>query len=282
MPSDIKTLIIRRPVDQVVDSLMRTGVKFDEAVLWRNMRFLDAKLDQIECRVPGALSVAFDDLTKDEVRARVFEYCLPLNYDAVWDDAMNPVMIEINFPAMMRYYQANVEQLAKLARAAKQKILDDFMRKPVISQSFTFQLETVDDVLRDGESVLNEHAILVGENPEIARTTKNFDLMRKLESMGLLQVTTARSNGKMFGYLMAIINPSLADPGKQEACHTSFCTSRDAPGLGLKLQRASVEQLRQRGVDQVVLRTGTRGLGPRMGVMYRRMGAELFGELYTL
>ena len=145
----------------------------------------------------------------------------------------------------------------------------------------SFQQEPLAIAKRDADALMIEHALLIGEDPEL-RHAKNWPLMLKLDEMGVLHCTTARCNGKLFGYLLAIVAPSLEDEAKTEALHTSFCTSRDVPGLGLKLQRASIEFLRKRGVDLVELRAGTRGLGPRMGTIYRRLGAVAAGESYIL
>lgn len=145
----------------------------------------------------------------------------------------------------------------------------------------SFQQEALSVAKRDADSLMVEHALLIGEDPEM-RHAKNWPLMFRLNEMGVLHCTTARCNGRLFGYLLAIVAPSLEDETKTEALHTSFCTSRDVPGLGLKLQRASIEFLRKRGVDMVELRAGTRGLGPRMGTIYRRLGAVAAGESYIL
>jgi GNAT superfamily N-acetyltransferase len=123
--------------------------------------------------------------------------------------------------------------------------------------------------------------VAVGEVPD-GGMHKNLGLLQKLEDLGALHITTARQNGRMFGYLLALTAPSLADAAKSEAFHTSFYASPVAPGVGTKLQRASVEFLRRRGVDQVFFRAGVRGSGPRMGSLYRRMGAEPFGEMFAL
>jgi hypothetical protein len=49
------------------------------------------------------------------------------------------------------------------------------------------------------------------------------------------------------------------------------------------MQRASVDGLRTRGGRwDVIQRAGVRGEGPRMGSLYKRMGAEDFGHLYKL
>jgi len=97
-----------------------------------------------------------------------------------------------------------------------------------------------------------------------------------------LQITTARSNGRMFGYLMTIIGPSLASGTTTSATHTTFYADPSFPGLGLKLQREALAMLKERGVDEIVWEAGKRGSGPRLGAMYRRLGAAEHGETYRL
>jgi hypothetical protein len=123
--------------------------------------------------------------------------------------------------------------------------------------------------------------VAVGEAPD-EYLQKNVGLAEDLEASGRLQVVTARSNGKMFGYLMAIISPSLDNPERTSSMHTTFFASKAAPGLGLRLQRKSIELLRERGVDDVYFREGDRGDGPRMAPLYKRLGAVPFGKLHKL
>lgn len=148
--------------------------------------------------------------------------------------------------------------------------------------AFSYQQEPFEDWFRDGTELFDEHLVHVGEQPG-AYATKNLPLLRTLDTLGVMQITTARGhNGRMLGYLMAIICPSFESETKLEAMHTTFFASSDAPGLGLRLQRASIDALRARGVSCVVFRAGTRGSGPRMGALYRRLGAEEFGQLFML
>jgi GNAT superfamily N-acetyltransferase len=106
--------------------------------------------------------------------------------------------------------------------------------------------------------------------------------MQQLERAGALQIITARSNGRLFGYLMSVVGPCLEFEDKTVAVHTAFFASPLIQNLGMKLQRAAMETLRERGVSEVHMRAGVRGSGPRLGAFYRRMGAEDFGHLYRL
>jgi hypothetical protein len=274
-----KCVVIRRPVPNVVASLSRLG--FDPAVMLPMMTRLDRKLDQIAARVPGALSIGFDALGTEAGCKAVFEHCLPFVHDPEWYALMAPKNLQIPIVPLVRYMHAYQPQMENLASIAKARVLADL--KPAERQfdGVMIQEESFDDVFRDGRHLFEAHCIAVGETPD-SWLGKNLPLMRQLEGMGLLFFTTARSNGRLFGYLQTAISPSLESPNEQSAINLLFFTDGAIPGLGLKLQRASVAALKARGVDELFLRAGVRGAGPRLDVLYRRMGAEAFGQLYRL
>ena len=277
---DLKTVLVRRPVEEVYESLQKTGVPFDSYKLSETLFRLNAKLDQISARTEN-ISVTFDELRQPETCKLIWYYCLGMPWDQARWQVMNGLNLQINLGAQVRHFQAHQTGIEGFARQAGAAMRAKLMAKPVIGREFTFQQEPIDKVLTDGMWLLEEHAIQIGE-PLDTWKTKNFPLMKTLEGLGVLHVTTARSNGKMFGYLVSITAPSLESLTAVEASHTSFYTSASTPGLGLRLQRASVDFLREKGVDSVQFRAGHRGAGPRTGVLYKRLGAEPFGELYRL
>lgn len=280
---DCHVLIVRRPVQDVVESLMRLpGCAFDHERLTVAMTRLDRKLDQIAARVPNVLSVTFADLGCEKVAAAAFEHCLGLPHDhahwAKWD----PLNVQCDMRAMMRHFEAYRPAIDKLAQQAKQQTVAAMARKqPVNMAGVTFQVEHVDDWLRDGQHLFDEHLVGVGEAPGDWRS-KNIPLWRERQQAGTLQVMTARCNGRLFGYLMTMTGPSLASEGVTVAVHTTFFASPDAPGLGLKLQRAANAALRERGIDRVFMQAGTRMDGPRLGSLYERLGAEHDGQMFRL
>lgn len=281
MRPDLKTVVIRRPVADVVTSLLATGIAFDKLALIRAMQRLDAKLDQIEARVPGVLSVKFDDLNDKATCARLFEHCTGDGLDSLWFGTMRSTHLTIDLEALLRYTQAHMPQLERVGRLAKQRILGKLARRPVTSDAMTFQQEPFDTFLEGAQKLFPQHLIEVGERPE-AWSDKNLDLMRVLESFGALHVTTARSNGRIFGYLMSIVAPALDSHHGKDATHTLFYASPEAPGIGLKLQRASIEFLRTIGVDNVTFRAGPRGSGERASALFRRLGAEDAGHMFIM
>jgi len=280
---DTRVVVIRRPVEEVVDSIMRTVSGFDESAMRKHMQKLDAKLDQVIARYPEVMPVDFSDLVLEDACAAIFEYCLPYPHDTNWWRALTGINIQINLPAMLRYMLANKRQLDKLTAIAKWQSIKAMRSARVIvsPEGVLIQQEPLDKLIAEGAGMFAEHAALVGEPPD-AYLDKNLALMRTLEGLGCLQATTARSNGRLFGYLIALISPSLEDGTRLVGTHTLFYADSSFAGLGLKLQRASIEALRERGVEEVFFRAGVRGSGPRLAPMYRRLGAEPFGQAFRL
>lgn len=278
---DIKTVVVRRPVVEVVESLMALGLPFDRSILTRNMTKLDRKLDQIEDRVPGVLSVKFTDLADEATCARLFTHCLSLDHQPERWALFNAANLQTSMLATLRYANAYAPQLDRLGKMAKQKILAAMTRPVPDVEGITFQQETFDQWYSDAKDLIADHLVQVGEAPD-NHANKNVEMMRRVDAVGGMQITTARSNGRMFGYLMTIMGPSFENTTDTEALNLTFYASPLVRGLGIKLQRASNEALRQKGVSYVFLRAGVRGTGPKMGALYRRIGGEGIGEMFRL
>lgn len=279
MAPETRVVVVRRPVGEVVESLSAFG--FDPAVMAPAMRRLDAKLDQIVNRVP-CLEVTFDGLNDEETCRAVFEHCLPYKFDPAHWQKLAGENVQCDMAALVRYAAAFRPQMEKFAAQARHAELRELMtRKPVEPDGITFQTETCATWKRDGKRLFEDHCCIVGEEPgEWER--KNWPLFQRLEDAGVMQITTARCNGRMFGYLMTLVGASLVGPDRTTAAHTTFYADPSFPGLGMKLQRAALEMLKARGVTEVVWEAGNRGDGPRLGAMYRRLGAAEHGRTYRL
>lgn len=278
-----KVVVIRRPVAEVVESLMSIpDCQFDRDVLTRDMSALDSKLTQIANRWPDALLADYADLAREEACAAIFEYCLPYAHDSARWQALAPVNIQINMPALIRYCQAFAPALEKLASVATHRSRSLLaLRKPVQADGMMFQSEGFSAWLADAQHLLAEHHVQIGECPDNWRN-KNIPLLRAIDELGMMQITTARSNGRMFGYLMTLLTPSLAHEGVMSAVNTAFFADPACPGLGMKLQREALASLKAMGVGEVLWETNTVGGGNRISSIYRRLGAEEKGSVYRL
>lgn len=283
---NLRVVVVRRPVAEVVKSVMALDLSgigaFSAIALTQAMTRLDAKLSQIERRLPNVLSVNFHDLDHEAMIKSVFAHCVPYAFDPAWWKMMRNVNLQCNMRAIARYRIAYAKSLDALAKTAKHLSRAELMvTQPRAPDGVTFQQESFDDWERDGVSLFEAHCVEVGEPPDQWKK-KNIPLMRALCKQGAMQITTARCNGKMFGYLAAIATPSLEAEGLLSGLHTTFYASKDMPGLGLKLQRASAASLKQKGAGELFFLEGSRGDGPRMGALYRRLGAKEFGKLHRL
>lgn len=283
----VRVVVIRRPVADVVNSLMAVpGTSFDRDLLTRAIRRADRKLDQIERRMPNVLSVRFEELCSEARCAEIFEHCLPYKHNHIHWELLSRVNIQINLPAMLRYMHAHGPQLTKLAGIAKWHELNEFAKRPAIeAHDITITEERFDEVYPDllSQRVSWAHEVSVDEPPDYHHTEQNVALFRQLDSVGKLQCMVARSNGRVFGYLMTCIGPGFGiAANKTVSEHLWFYASPHFPGLGRRLQIAAKEALRTRGVDELYLRAGTRGDGPRLGALYRRMGAEPSGQMFRI
>ena len=281
IPKNVRVVVIRRDVASVKASLRRVMTSPPpnlSSILTR----LDAKLTQVVQRVPGTIEVAYGALATAEGAAKVFEHALGLPFDEAWWETLRGVNIQEPFVTFERYAAAYTPQLRRMAGLAKGAMLAALARDvPDVTADLVFAEEPFDDFLRDARRLFALHAGAVGEVPDAWRD-KNLPLLREIAAAGALQIVTARSNGRMFGYLMTELTPSREAPGRVSAVETTFFASREVPRLGMKLQRETLRRLAARGVSEVWFRAGTRGDGDRIEAMYRRIGASPAGSLWRL
>jgi GNAT superfamily N-acetyltransferase len=275
----VRVVVVRRPVDEVVASFLRLPLGYQEATLRPLMERTAAKLDQIERRWPGVLAVTFDDLTTEDGCRRVWEHVLPYPHQPDWWAAVSLVNIQVDMRVLVRRFRAYQPQLEKLAKIAKHRIVSDMRPAEREFDGMTFQTQPFSEFVRDARGLIIDHCALVGRKAEL---DFNVPLLEAMDQIGALQVMTARSNGRCFGYLVSIVEPSLDGPEIIQGHHTMFYTAPEVRGLGVRLLMRANDALRERGVSQIWMRAGVVGSGPRMGAVYRRLGAQPWGELYRM
>lgn len=277
LPPGVRVATIRRPIAAVVASLARTGLVFDPgvmgALLWRHER----KLDQIEARLPNVLRLTFDDLADEAMCARLFEHCLGLPHDPAWWAAASAVNIQASVPHMLRYFTAYAPQIEKMRRLARHETLRTF-RRPIELDGVTFQHEPLWPAFADAGRLAADECVMFGEYPE-AWQNMNIPLWERLEANGCLHFYTARSNGKMFGYLVSAIGEAFHAHDQLEAEQVCFYADPGWPGLGRKLQHAACDDLRAKGVTRVMMFQPD---ASRVGLVYRRLGAQQVGQRFVM
>lgn len=278
-----KIATIRRDPEACVASLCHVAPGIDVGVTRRIIQRQNAKLDTIEARVSEVCRVDYDDLATEDGCRRLFEHCLPFPHDHVWWEALSYLNLQCNVGAGQRYYRAHAEQLNKLAQQMKYRTIAAMRPRETIEQGVNLSVEPYSETLyREAIPLLREHLVLMEQSPE-DHDKRNLALYQRLQDLGALQCVIARINGRMFGYLFSIVAPSMDQKDRMEAQHTIFFADSGVRGLGMKMQRFAIEALRERGVNDLFMRTGNRtASSPRLGTIYKRLGAAQMGEIYRL
>jgi GNAT superfamily N-acetyltransferase len=281
---DLKIAVIRRDPGEVTESLMRFGC-YNRARLTPALARLDRHLDRC-ARTPGVLSVDYAALQTEAGCQRVFEHCLERPFDRAWWANMAQRNLQIDLPAQVAYALAHERQLATAAHACAQAQRYLCLRRqaspPPDADGIVIQEEGFADWWRDGQALIAQHCAAIGLGADAA-ARMDVPLWDRLCRAGVAQIMTARLNGRMLAYLTAFIQPSVETPALV-ATQLAFFVSPNAKGmhLGLRMQRACIARARARGAVRMYLRAGVRGDGPRLGGLYRRLGARDYGQLYEL
>ena len=280
LPPDVRVATIRRPVDQVAESLRRAGgLALDQATIMRHLQQLDRKLDQVEARC-GAIRVDYDELADERACSLLFNYCTGLPHDSAWWEYMAPANVQVSVPHRLRYARAYAPQIEKLRRIARHEMLRRLRQPAEPIPGVTFQQESLHQAFTDpdGRRLMSDECVAMGEDPGAWRQM-NIPLLQRIEDMGNLHIFTARSNGRMFGYLVTACGEAFHALDELEADQVSFYADPAWPGLGRMLQRAAIDDLQSRGVKRVLMFQPDE---TRVGLVYRRLGAKQTGQRYVL
>lgn len=282
---DLKIAVVRRDRQQVTDSLMAFGIFNRQKVLALMTRY-DRALDVV-ARTPGCLSVGYDELKDESTCARLFQHCLGVPPDRMWWPAMNAQNLQANLPAQIAYIHANTPQLALVGHAATKALRYVCLRRQAAPtpdpDGVVIQEESLQAFWEDGQELMAQHCEAIGKPRDHFRKM-NLPLWDAVCRGGSAQIMIARLNGRMLGYLTAVIVPSFDEVGVLAATQFSMFVSPDAMALrlGMRLQHAAIDRARRRGASKMYMRAGTHGPGRRLGTLYRRLGATDYGQMFEL
>ena len=282
MAPEAMVVVLRRPRAAVLGSLAQLGYRSPE--ITRVVDQIERKLDQVAARWPGAMEVDYAGLRQQSVASDVFSHCTgTLPPKGRWE-AMSRANIQIDFHAMVRYMAANRAPLETLRKQMKHLTLRQMTARPMadiagmVIEPEPFEVGYAD---KTAQELFADHLVLVGESPDAAHT-KNIALHEQMEKMGRQVCIAARSNGRVFGYMVLILSPSFESPDIRRATQTTFYADPSVPGLGLRMARRAVEIMKDRGYDEIIWQDGVRGTGGRNNVIFRRLGSEEQGTVWRL
>lgn len=123
---DMKEVVVFRPVDEVVNSVLNVDLggyfAFDKEKLQKLMIKGERCLRKI-AKDPNVLVVNYHDLDKEETCAKIFEFCLPYRFDKEWWNYMKDKNIQVDLKALFLYRYQNKNSIDMFKSLCKRELL---------------------------------------------------------------------------------------------------------------------------------------------------------------
>jgi hypothetical protein len=116
----------------------------------------------------------------------------------------------------------------------------------------TLQVEPVEVWESESEKLVYEHWQELGLDLDL-EIAPNFEAMKQLESMGMFKVVTVREDGKLVGYLLAVVNTHLhyRNSPKMLIVDAYFVSPECRSGTGVKLVRFTENLAKELGAIKI-------------------------------
>jgi len=105
----LRIVVIKRPVEQVVQSVRNLGYIIDEQFLIGRDLMLDAVSN-----LPGTMTVEYDALEDEKTCASIFEFCNRVPHDHEWWSELSRMNLQIDFAQRVQLIQESADALENL------------------------------------------------------------------------------------------------------------------------------------------------------------------------
>lgn len=145
-------------------------------------------------------------------------------------------------------------------------------------------LESWDTFWPDADALARRHWDEVDGGVEPRRVyAPDAAKMRALQTLGIMQIVTARQAGRLVAYATWNITPDIESMRLLIAQQGAWYAAPDAPrGAGYRVFEYSVAWLRSLGVHMIYPHHRTQGRGADLGPFFRRWGAKHIQNTYSL
>jgi hypothetical protein len=122
----IKTVVIKRSVEEVVNSLLKVDLSnkafYDKDTLTKHMNYTNRMLDKIS-QESGVLTVNYYDLPKMETCKSIFEHCLPYKFDIKWWASLKNKNIQVSVKDKLLYYHKHLNEINNFKNLCKKELI---------------------------------------------------------------------------------------------------------------------------------------------------------------
>ncbi len=118
----------------------------------------------------------------------------------------------------------------------------------------TFQVESVEDWASESKELVYAHWQELGLDLDL-EIAPDFGKMKQLEDMGMFKVITVREDGRMVGYLLAVVNKHLhyRNSPLMLIVDAYYISPECRSGTGVKLVRFTEELAHRLGAIKIYL-----------------------------
>ena len=114
------------------------------------------------------------------------------------------------------------------------------------------------------------------------RLRVNERVMQALSDTGMLQIVTARTNGRLVGYYTWNISEDVESEGLLIAQQGAWYVAPEHPRVAFLMFHEAVRQLKGMGVKMIFPHHRTQGRGSHLGRFFIRQGAKEIQHTYSL
>ena len=271
---DAKFIVIRRSVEQVVESFK----KFNIVEVEPELRKRAQALDQFSRRL-GVTTIQYDALKDVSVCAWLFQFCLGLGFDHGWWAAHDRINLQVDMAAELARIDAHADGIKKFkAEVAKRLPKEEPYDGPIIA------LEPFGSIWPECVVLGQKHfdEIEIDTDPR-RKFALNRTLLSTAAVQGSLKIVTARIDTKLVGYCFWTVLSDPESEGLLVAEQGPWYVTEEAPArTAFRLYERSINELKSWGVKVVYPHHRATGRGSGLGKFFLRRGAVPEKQVYSL
>lgn len=277
---EARFVVVRRPIEEVEESLTRCGLQVPRSVL----ALQSAWLDEISAQY-GTVTIEAAWLDRPEACAALFRLCRGIDCSAAW--------LALNVGANIQLDMAHRVSLLQSRHLAIEGIRAEAQLADLKLRGYSLPFVQMgaerwsDEFERDVLPLAREHFDEANHDSEERRPFGlDCEVLRQTDALGLLQLNVARVDGQVAAYCLWTIGrdpeSSTVTTAMQGPWFVRRCPEFRGLKLGTTLFRRSLSDLKSRGVRCVYPHHPTHGRGAELGAFFERIGAVEMQRVYSL
>lgn len=270
---NLRIVLIRRPILDVIASMEKFTVDFDHDDLWKK----NALLDELALQ-PDVETIDYSDLDNTDCLNWLWETCNEVPVPAGLATVFKGQNIQIDMEARMHLLQSEQPRISALQADLAERLseLNEHTKLIVREESFYTCWQECDML---GQLHWNEtHADWEAARPY----NVDWNMLEAQFRTGTLHIATARIAGELVGYMFWHCSPDPESKPLWLAQMGPWFATAGSARAAYKLYTYSINMLRSYGMHNAILHHRTLGRGANLDKFFLRNGAKLIQQNFLL